>query len=75
MAATQNDTILIICPPCFQCGEEAEVEVDVKAFARWKAGEFIQVAFASMPTSEREVLISGIHPACWDAMFPLDDES
>jgi hypothetical protein len=29
-----------------------------------------------MSAGEREVLISGIHPACWDKMFPGegDDE-
>jgi hypothetical protein len=32
-------------------------------------GEATQVAFPNMPADQREMLISGTHPVCWDMMM------
>lgn len=64
-----NDTIDIRTKRCFHCGDTTVVTLDATAFAAWQAGAFIQDAFPTMPADERELLISGTHPACWTAMF------
>lgn len=36
--------------------------------------EFIHVVFPHLTAEEREVMISGTHPKCWDEMFGDWDE-
>jgi hypothetical protein len=49
--------------------------VDETAFYQWKSREIlIQQAFADMPSEEREMLITGCHPECWNLLFGDDDE-
>jgi len=43
-----------------------------KALADWKAGELIQSAFPTLDADQRELIVSGIGKAEWDAMFPED---
>jgi hypothetical protein len=49
--------------------------LDRKAVESWQAGEIIQVAFPDMSIDDREILISGTHPACWNKLFPEEGES
>ena len=67
------ETITINCPPCFHCGERAQVKVLKGDFDRWQGGELIQRAFPEMPADQREMLITGTHPACWDAMMSEEE--
>ena len=71
-----SDTILVKTKPCCVCGEYEVWSLDRDAVARWQEGENIQHAFPDMPAQDREVLITGTHPACWDKLFPEegDDE-
>lgn len=55
--------------PCIGCEETSIVMVDESALRSWQAGTLAQVAFPEMSADKRELLISGTHPACWDAMF------
>lgn len=60
---------------CQWCGEPAIVRVLAADYFRWKNGELAQRAFPEMRPEDREMLISGTHPKCWDEMFaPEDDE-
>jgi hypothetical protein len=54
---------------CQWCRKESSITVDREAFDRWQRGELIQNVFPDIPKDEREILISGTHPACWDAMW------
>ena len=56
-------------PPCIMCGEPSTLELDPAKVARWQGGEFIQNVWPEMPPPQRELLITGTHPACWDALF------
>ena len=40
----------------------------------WSEGELVQIAFPYLSAEERETLISGICPKCWDETFGEDDE-
>ena len=58
--------ITTICP---FCGESHVVEVVAEDYADWKNGKLIQDAMPYLTADEREMLISGICPTCWDNMF------
>jgi hypothetical protein len=61
--------VLVECPECMMCGKSAELEVDDAALAAWRRDTHIQDAFPDMTPDERELLITGTHPKCWDAMM------
>ncbi len=63
--------ILRSCPIC---GENHAVVVNVDDYINWKHGELAQDAFPYLSADEREILISGICPNCWDSMFGGEDE-
>lgn len=68
------DTVLIKTLSCFCCGKASTLPVDIKSYLKWKDGASIQMAFPSMSPGERELLITGTHPECWDRMFKDLDE-
>ena len=61
-----------ITKPCTHCGETSKLRVDADAYRQWVSGALIQDAFPDMDADNRELLISGTHPACWDTMFGDD---
>jgi len=69
-----SDTILVKSRPCTVCGEYEVWSLDRQAVTRWQEGENIQRAFPDMNAGDREILISGTHPACWDKLFPGEEE-
>lgn len=58
---------------CQFCGKTGEVEVNEVQWQRYMSGMHIQDAFPGMPAGERELLITGTHSDCWDALFCTDD--
>lgn len=69
-----SKTILVKTRTCAVCGEYEVWGLDREAVTRWQEGENIQRAFPDMPAQDREVLITGTHPACWDKLFPEEGE-
>lgn len=67
-------TATVITNPCFECGKTSELEVPLTQYINWRKGELLQVAFPDMSADDRELLLSGIHPECWDKMFPEEKE-
>lgn len=61
--------ILFITQPCIGCGETSQVTVEVADFLRWRLGAYAQDVWPQWTAGERELLISGTHDACFDAMF------
>lgn len=59
---------------CPFCGEYHEVLVSEADYAAWQGGELVQNAFPYLSADEREILISGICPKCWDNMFPPEED-
>lgn len=62
-------TITVETPVCSVCGKTSHVMLDKEKFLRWQRGEHIQTVWPEMPREQRETLISGVHPACWDKLF------
>ena len=54
---------------CIMCGESSELEVDAKGYRLWQGGMLIQRALPELPKDQRELLISGTHPKCWEQMM------
>ena len=63
-------TVVTSCP---FCGHFQEVEVNEIDYLDWIDGELAQNAFPYLTPDERELLISGICPTCWNQMFSAED--
>jgi hypothetical protein len=65
-------------PRCMHCGERSEVELTETEFAAVTDpnGPLIQDALPGRDAGFRELVKTGIHPRCWDAMMtgPEDAE-
>lgn len=59
---------------CPFCHKGHEVEVNEFDYFDWSEGELAQDAFPYLTAAEREMLISGVCPTCWDKMFGIDEE-
>jgi hypothetical protein len=68
------ETIEVTCPPCVMCGKSAKVKVIPSQLAAWRGGELIQRAMPEMTADDREMLINGTHPACWDEMMGEEED-
>ena len=54
---------------CPFCGRGNEVEVNESDYLDWSDGVHVQVAFPYLSKYEKEMLISGICPTCWENIF------
>lgn len=59
---------------CPFCGRGNEVEVNEADCWDWDDGMLVQDAFPYLSASEREMLITGCCPTCWNKMFGDDGE-
>ena len=69
-----NHKEVCVFTTCPFCGHENEVEVNHMDYLDWQNGELVQDAFPYLSANEREMLISGCCPRCWDKMFWGDEE-
>ena len=64
-------TVVTVCP---MCGHANEVAVNEEDYFNWSFdGALVQDAFPYLSADEREMLISGICPKCWDKLFGEED--
>ena len=73
MVYTWVDKVDVITPKCFFCGRGSVLQVPKDGFDKWKSGTLIQFALPELTDDEREMLINGTHPICWDENM-IDDE-
>lgn len=66
-----NCSVITVCP---FCGKANEVFVNEMDYLDWCDGKLAQHAFPYLSADEREMLISGICPTCWDDMFGGGEE-
>tara|TARA_Y100000361_G_C11022820_1_gene270533 strand:- start:128 stop:340 length:213 start_codon:yes stop_codon:yes gene_type:complete len=64
----------VVAVPCRLCDTVHDLTVNVEGYVNWQAGEFIQDALPELSCDERELLISGTCGACFDKLFPSEDE-
>ena len=70
----ENKREYIVMTLCPFCGEMHEVPVNEDDYWDWQDGTSVQDAFPYLTADEREMLISGICPKCWDKTFGDDEE-
>lgn len=67
---TGRTTVVTTCPIC---QNDYELEVPTEGFIKWQLGEeYIQCALPELSAEDRERLISGICPDCWDKLYDDD---
>ena len=60
---------------CPTCDTRQMVMVNTKAYWQWKRGEgHIQDLLPSLSRDDREALITGICPRCWDKMAEEEED-
>lgn len=67
-------TLAYATRPCMGCGESSVLALDAELYARWQGGEYVQDVWPDWTPGQRELLITGTHPECWERMFPEDDD-
>ena len=72
MSVTRPEYVQVECPRCPVCKEQSTVMVTDEGYMRWAGGELIQNAFPELDVDTRELLISGTHKDCWDALLDED---
>ena len=65
---------VILNNTCIHCGFTNQLTLDAVSLANWRSGEYIQNAFPNLNYQERELIQTGIHPECWNDMFPKDKD-
>ena len=70
-----NGLVTVITHNCPGCQHPGRV-TDVKpaALQAWLDGAHIQDVMPELSADTRELLISGMHADCWDALFPPDED-
>jgi hypothetical protein len=76
----EKEMVEITTGACIQCGKRGTVLAPRKAWEAWYGlgvvegpRPFIQDAFPMLSAGEREQILTGTHPKCWDEMFEEDD--
>lgn len=62
-------TVTVVTRTCRVCGSTGRVAVPVEGLREYVGGALLQDAFPTMPAPVREQVKTGMHPACWTAMF------
>ena len=61
-------------PPCVICREFSSIKLDGSQYYRYFIeGDYIQNAFPNHSAEEREHIMSGIHPECWNSIVGDED--
>ena len=55
--------------PCPVCHHTSRVQLDEAKIQAWRGGKHVQNVWPEKSPDERELLITGTHPKCWDKMF------
>jgi hypothetical protein len=58
---------------CIFCGANHLIPLDEEKYRRWRSGEHVQNVWPEMSADQREILISGTCPECWEREFGEDD--
>jgi hypothetical protein len=66
-------TVTVVTPSCPSCGEASEMDLCYGDYRAWQGGMLIQDAFPEMTADDRETLLSGFHPVCWDSLWSDED--
>lgn len=63
------ELVRVSTPRCFHCGQKGSLTVQKSQLDAYLAGAYVQDAFVGMNADDREQIMTGMHPACWDEMM------
>jgi hypothetical protein len=69
-----SDTTTVTSPPCQVCEKTSDFTLDAEKVRQWREGAFIQDVFPELTANQREQIVSGTHPKCWEILFPEDED-
>lgn len=72
-SSANRATMMVETLMCLVCGKTGWITVPVAGYEAWKKGAFIQNALPMLDQGEREQLITGLHPQCFEMAFPPED--
>lgn len=58
---------------CYHCGIKNQILLYTEDLDKYRDGAFIQDAFPYLNADDREIIQTGIHSECWNAMFSKED--
>jgi hypothetical protein len=59
---------------CVSCLNIQTILVDMSDVRTWQEGELIQNAIPYLTAGERELMISGMCPICWNDTFSIEND-
>lgn len=65
---------VLIRKPCPFCGRVYQKLFDADAYRKWQNGAKVQDCFPDRTADDREFLITGICPECWDRLDECSKE-
>ncbi|MGH7792057.1 MAG: hypothetical protein ACREOB_07040 [Thermodesulfobacteriota bacterium] len=65
----QEEVMIIETMSCPVCGKSEYIGVDKEKYSKWALGEHIQDVWPEWTADQREMIITGTHPECWDKMM------
>lgn len=65
--------VLTVSTTCVWCGKEHLTEMPIDKYRRWHDGEHLQKVFPDWTPDQREIVISGTCPQCWDQHMSDED--
>lgn len=68
MSAIDVELVTLLTPKCWVCEESGRIMVPLDGVMAYYRGVLVQDAFPHLAASEREQVVTGIHPSCWDEM-------
>ena len=67
--------IEVVTPACLGCDDTTVFVMTEEEHARYRAGEHVQRIFPHWSPEDRERLISGTCPICWEEMWAEEEEN
>lgn len=64
---------LFITPACIVCKKVSKVDLPVEVVMDLKLGVAVQNAMPDATPDERELVLTGTHPECWELIFGEED--
>jgi hypothetical protein len=68
------NTIEVETSPCFGCGLTTWFSMTQEQYNAWKQGVHVQTIFPDWSPEDREMLISGTCPDCWEEIWAEEED-
>jgi transposase len=66
----ERDEKVVIIQQCIHCGGETEWPITYEQWNDWQVKhKFIQEVFPEMSVDDRETMMNGTHPSCFNEIF------